>query len=80
MKTSFVKTVPHGDFVAVSALTSDWQTQLQILVSNRQPINYDFYPLPNIPLEVMRNLEQAGYHDLVLENDQWQHYFVPNLN
>lgn len=77
MNTSFVKSAPQGDFADVSALRSDWQTQFQVCVSKKLPIKFDFYPLPSMPPEIKRNLEQAGYRDLILENDQWQHFLLP---
>jgi len=77
MNTSFVKSVPQGDFADVSALRSGWQTQFQVCVSKKQPIKFDFYPLPSMPPEIEQNLELAGYRDLILENDQWQHYLLP---
>jgi hypothetical protein len=80
MNTSFVKSVPQGDFADVSALRSDWRTQFHALVSKHQPIKFDFYPLPNIPQEIQSQLQQAGYRDLILENDQWQHFLVPIPN
>ena len=77
MNTNFVKLAPPGDFAEVSALRSDWQTQFQSLVSQQKPIKFDFYPLPNMPQEITRHLEQAGYRDLLLQNDQWQHFLLP---
>lgn len=80
MNTSLVKSAPQGDFVEVSVLMKDWQTKFQTLVSQKRPIKYDMYPLPGIPLEFMNRLCQQGYRDLILENDRWQHFLVPNLN
>lgn len=69
MNTSLVKSVPQGDFAEVSALMKGWENKFQSLVSQKQPIKYDMYPLPNIPRELKTWLEQQGYYDLVLEND-----------
>ncbi len=80
MNTSLVKSVPQGDFAEVSALMKGWENKFQSLVSQKQPIKYDMYPLPNIPRELKTWLEQQGYYDLVLENDRWQHFLVPNSN
>jgi hypothetical protein len=80
MNRSLVKSVPQGKFTEVSVLTNGWQTKLQLLVSQKQPIMYDMYPLPNIPQEIQNNLDQQGYSDLILEFDQWQHFLVPNSN
>ena len=77
MNTSFVKFTPPGDFAEISALKTNWQAHLQTLISEMQPIKFDFYPLPNMPQEIKRKLEQAGYSDLILEKDQWQHFLVP---
>ena len=80
MNTSLVKSVPQGDFVEVSALMKDWETKFQMLVSQKRPIKYDMYPMPNISQEFESSLNQQGYHDLILESDQWQHFLVPNSN
>jgi hypothetical protein len=77
MNVSLVKSAPTGDFAVVSALMTGWQSKLHRLASQKQPINYDFYPLPGIPSEVRQHLEEEGYTDLVLENDRWQHYLIP---
>jgi len=80
MNTCLVKLVPKGDFAEVSALTHGWQTKLQLLLQQKQPIRYDFYPLSSFPQEVKDDLELLGYHDLVLEQDQWKHFLVPHSN
>jgi len=38
------------------------------------------YPRPNIPPEIHDRLKQQGYKDLILENDRWQHFLIPNSN
>jgi len=58
----------------------DWETKFQMLVSQKRPIKYDMYPMPNIPDEFKNRLTQQGYCDLILESDQWQHFLVPNSN
>ena len=80
MNTSLVKSVPQGDFVEVSVLVQDWEIKFQMLVSEKRPIKYDMYPMPNIPQEFKNRLTQQGYCDLILESDQWQHFLVPNSN
>ncbi len=80
MNTSFVKSAPKGDFAEVSALTRGWETRLQTLVYQKRPIKYDIYPLENIPHQILNSLKQQGYDDLVLENDRWQHFLIPNSN
>jgi len=75
-----VKSVPHGDFVEVSALMRDWEIKLQTLVSQKRAIKYDMYPMLGIPQEFKNRLSQQGYQDLVLENDRWQHFLVPSQN
>jgi len=75
-----VKSVPQGDFADVSVLMKGWETKFQLLVSQKRPIKYDMYPLPRIPEELKRSLDQQGYFDLILENDRWQHFLVPNSN
>lgn len=77
MNTSLVKAVPPGDFAEISVLMNGWQTKFESLVSENRPIKYDMYPMPGIPPELCRRLDQQGYTDLVLEKDQWQHFLVP---
>jgi hypothetical protein len=78
MNTSLVKSAPQGDFAEVSTLIRGWEDRLQTLVGQKRPIKYDLYPLPGIPREIESRLKQQGYHDLVLENDRWQHFLIPN--
>jgi hypothetical protein len=78
MNTTLVKSAPLGDFAEISVLMNGWQAKFQMLVSQKRPIKYDFYPLPSMPQEIRQNLDQQGYIDLVLESDQWQHFLVPN--
>ena len=80
MDTSLVKTVPQGDFAEVSVLMQGWEIKFQLLVSQKRPIKYDMYPRPNIPPEIHDHLKQQGYKDLILENDRWQHFLIPNSN
>ena len=80
MNTALVKTVPPGDFVEISVLMQGWEIKFQALVSQKRPIKYDMYPQPNIPPEIRDRLNQQGYQDLILENDRWQHFLVPNSN
>jgi hypothetical protein len=77
MNTSLVKSVPSGDFADVSVLMRDWQNKMQLLVSQKQPIRYDVYPLQTIPQQIKDSLDRQGYDDLILEKDQWQHFLVP---
>lgn len=78
MNSSLVKNIPRGEFADVSVLMNNWQTKLEALVSQNRPIKYDHYPLSGIPLDIQRQLDQQGYFEMVLENDRWQHFFVPN--
>lgn len=64
----------------VSVLMNGWETQFQTFVSQNRPIRYDMYPQPEIPREIQSRLEQQGYSDLIVENDRWQHFLVPNPN
>ena len=80
MNTSLVKAGPNGDFAEVSVLTNGWEAKFQTLVGQKRPIKFDMYPVQNIPHEIKTNLSQQGYHDLVLENDRWQHFLVPDAN
>jgi hypothetical protein len=80
MNTSLVKSAPSGGFADVSALSNGWQPKLETLIRLNRPIKYDHYPLPNIPHEIQRLLEDHGYCDQTLEDDRWQHFFIPGLN
>jgi hypothetical protein len=78
MNTSLTQSAPQGDFAEVSALFMGWETKFLKLVSQRQAIKFDMYPKHDIPNEIKNRLNQQGYHDLVLENDRWQHFLTPN--
>lgn len=80
MNTSLVKVAPNGDFAEISALMAGWQNKFEDLVSQKRAIKYDMYPMPNIPSELCHRLAQQGYRDLILEQDQWQHFLVPGSN
>ena len=80
MNTSLVKAVPVGAFADVSVLRNGWQDNLALLVSQKKRIRYDMYPLSGMPPELTNHLERQGYSDLVLENDRWQHFLVPQPN
>ena len=80
MNTSLVKSVPQGDFAEVSVLMSDWQKKFEALLSQNRPIKLDVYPLPNVMPSVSHSLDQHGYRDLVIENDRWQHFLLPDSN
>ena len=80
MNKSFVKSVPQGDFAEISAVIRGWETQRQALVSQKLPIKYDIYPFEKIPPQILNSLKQQGYHALILENDRWQHFLIPNSN
>lgn len=78
MNKSFVKLKPQGDFTDVSALNRGWETKVHILVSEKRAIQFDMYPLESLPQEFVSALSRQGYHDLILQNDQWQHFLVPD--
>ncbi|HXI71119.1 MAG TPA: hypothetical protein VNN22_12255 [Verrucomicrobiae bacterium] len=78
MNTCLVKSMPQGDFAEISVLMKGWETMVQTLVSQNRPIKYDMYPQPEIPPEIQDRLRQQGYYDLIVENDRWQHFLVPN--
>jgi len=78
MNTSLVKSAPQGCFAEVSALKHGWQDQIELLISQKEPIAFDMYPQPGIPPSVISKLDQEGYSDLVLHHDQWQHFLVPS--
>jgi hypothetical protein len=69
--------MPQGDFVEVTPLRDGWEIKFRMLAGQKQPIKFDMYPKRNIPPELDILLTQEGYHDLVLENDRWQHFLMP---
>jgi len=80
MNSSLVKSVPQGEFVEISALVKSWEAKLQAMASQKKAIKFDAYPIAKIPLGIFNVLKQQGYRDLILENDRWQHFLVPNSN
>ena len=78
MNSSLVKLAPQGDFVEISALVKSWELKLRTLASQKKPIKFDVYPMSKVPSEINNLLNQQGYEDLILENDRWQHFLVPN--
>ncbi len=36
--------------------------------------------MPQVPEKITTLLRQQGYQDLILENDRWQHFLVPDTN
>ena len=77
MNTAFVKSPPPGDFAYISALDTGWHSQLHSLIAQKQPVNYDFFPLRQFPGDVLEKIAQHGYEHLILEKDRWQHFFIP---
>jgi len=80
MNASLVKTTPQGDFAEISALKKGWENRFQSFANENRPIKFDMYPFEGIPPEISERLMQLGYHDLILENDRWQHFLVPASN
>jgi len=80
MNSSLVKSVPQGDFAEISALVKNWEVKLQELANQKKPIKFDVYPMPQVPEKITNLLRQQGYQDLILENDRWQHFLVPDTN
>jgi hypothetical protein len=78
MNSSLVKSVPQGDFAEISALVKSWEMKLRTLASEKKPIKFDVYPMSKVPSEIDILLNQQGYRDMILENDRWQHFLVPN--
>ena len=77
MKTSLVKSIPQGEFAEVSVLMRDWQMKFEALLSQNRPIKIDVYPSPGVLPSIYQRLDQRGYSDLVIENDRWQHFLLP---
>jgi hypothetical protein len=77
MDTSVIKSAPQGDFVEISVLMKDWDIKFLSSVGQKRAIKYDMYPMPDIPDFLKNALKYHGYQDLILENDRWQHFFVP---
>jgi hypothetical protein len=80
MQTSFVKTVPQGDFVEISVLMNDWQDRLQSLLTGRHPIKMDIYPFPEELIEFHKQLDQHSYRDLAPKHDPWQQFLIPTAS
>lgn len=80
MNTSLVKSIPQGDFAEVSVLMRDWQAKFEALLSQNRPIKIDVYPSPSVLPSLYQRLDQHGYRDLVIENDRWQHFLLPEPN
>jgi hypothetical protein len=78
MNSSLVKSVPQGDFVEISALVKSWEMKLRTLASEKKRIKFDVYPMSKVPSEIDILLKQQGYRDMILDNDRWQHFLVPN--
>ena len=76
MSATFIKTPPPGDLAYISALKLGWHDQFQSLLRQKRSITYDFYPLTKFPEEVLAQAASQGYQHLVLETDQWQHFFI----
>ena len=74
---ALVKSPPPGDFAYVSSTNTDWSTRLLSLISQKRPVNYDFFPLHKFPDDVLEKVAQNGYQHLILEKDHWQHFFIP---
>ncbi len=77
MSATFIKTPPPGNFAYISALKPGWHDQLQSLLRQNRAITYDFFPLTKFPEDVLAQAASHGYQHLVLETDQWQHFFIP---
>jgi hypothetical protein len=77
MNTSFVNSVPRGEFAEISVLMSGWQNRFDSLVAEHRPIKFDFYPMPGLPSQIQVSLTKRGYSDVVMQKDQWQHFFIP---
>lgn len=78
MKITFVSSAPQGEFAEVSVLASGWRSKFQTLVSERRAFKFDFYPMPDLPIEVQESVSGRGYRDVVMKKDQWQHFFIPD--
>jgi hypothetical protein len=78
MNASLVNAAPQGDFTEVSILTTGWKSKFQSLINKKRPVKCDIYPLPAVPEEIYHALNHEGYTDLIVANDQWQHFLVPN--
>lgn len=77
MSSALVKIPPPGDFAYVSALNTDWHEQLQWLIRQKRSITCDHFPLRQFPEKVLEQVSQHGYQHLVLDDDRWQHFFIP---
>ena len=74
---ALVKSPPPGAFTYVSALRTGWQDELQLLIRQKHPVNFDHFPLCQFPEPVHNKLKEQNYQHLILANDRWQHFFIP---
>lgn len=51
--------------------------EINVLMGHNQFIKSDHYPKEHIPKDILDCLEQRGYHEPVLQNDQWQYFLIP---
>ena len=77
MNATLVTTMPPGDFAYVSALSTGWYPQLHSLIHRHRPVTFDHWPLRQLPDDVLSQVTRQGYQHLTLQNDRWQHFFVP---
>ena len=77
MNTALVKSVPEGEFEEVSIEHPNWREAFEALITQRKPIRYQVYTMPNLSREIQDALNKQSYVHLILESDQWQHFLVP---
>ena len=77
MNTALVKSVPEGEFEEVSIEHPGWREAFEAHITQRKPIKYQVYNMPNLSQEIKDALNKQNYLHLILESDHWQHFLVP---
>jgi hypothetical protein len=77
MITAITTSIPPGEFEEVSTHMPDWQARFLKLVQEGKRIKYGLYTMPNIPTNIQSELSRRSYSQLILDEDNWQHFLIP---
>jgi len=80
MNTAIIKAVPRDEFEEISIHMPEWKTKFLHLVKLGKRIRYYARNMPLIPQEIRAELERMSYVDLILEQDQVQHFLIPRAD
>jgi len=58
----------------------EWEMKFLTLVQQGKRIKFDVHTMPNIPRDIQGELAKRSYCDLILEQDNCQHFLVPKPN